>query len=101
MIERSAVKQAKPAPRLDLDGVEWKAAIAAWLGVVYLVSWFSVRGPEPSDPAPAQAPERSSGPAASRSEQPVSQAGRSAAAAAPARSRPAIARPSRVRTRSS
>jgi len=71
MTERAA-KPAKPAPRLDLDGVEWRLVIAAWLGVVYVVSWFALRGPAPMEPAPAPAvAEAPARPVAPRSKQPA------------------------------
>ncbi len=99
MTERSAGKPGKAAPRLSLDGVEWKAAIAAWLGVIYLVSWFAIRGADAADPASLQAPSTPSDEAIRANTQPVSQAARPAAS--PGRARPVTARPGRLRTRSS
>lgn len=99
MTERSAGKPGKAAPRLSLDGVEWKAAIAAWLGVIYLVSWFAIRGAEAADPASPKALSAPSDDGISSNPQSVSQAARPAAS--PSRARPAAARPGRIRTRSS
>ena len=94
MTERSTGKAGKAGPRLDLDGVEWKAAIAAWLGVIYLVSWFSIRGADQADPASPQAASTPRDEGISDKPQSVSNAGRPAAS-------PGRARPARLRTRSS
>lgn len=67
----------KIAPRFDLDGLEWKAVIAVWLGAIYLVGWFSVQVPEPPTTAASEAVPMTTTPvkqASSRATKPASRA---------------------------
>jgi len=110
MIERSepAAKRGRAAPRLDLSGAEWKLSIAAWLAVVYTVSWFAIGSPgdgdpvssggaaQPLEPLPST---RSAGQPAQPSAR-VASGGQRAPAAA-SRPRVVTTRSTRIRTRSS
>ncbi|MCC6555994.1 MAG: hypothetical protein IT372_23785 [Polyangiaceae bacterium] len=116
--ERKDRVAARPAPRLDLSGSEWKLYIAAALGVVYTAAWLAAGTAEEAGEAaeppgePARAVAAAAPPYVWASDRPPAGAAVPApqGAARPAPSRDQGARPAptsrparkyRIRTRSS